>query len=112
MPFQLPADCLNEIFEYLEDRVDLHSCLLVNRLWCKVTVRILWRTIQNHTTLINCLPNESKEFLFNNGVIIQTSKLPLFNYMTFIKILSIEEVCRKILILQKLNYNKSILITQ
>ncbi len=26
MPRQLPADCLNEIFEYLEDKVDLRSC--------------------------------------------------------------------------------------
>ena len=41
---QLPADCLNEIFEYLEDdKVTLRSCLLVNRLWCEVAVRILWR---------------------------------------------------------------------
>ena len=32
MPCQLPADCLNEVFEYLEDKVDLRSCLLVNHL--------------------------------------------------------------------------------
>ncbi len=37
----LHADCLNKIFESLEDKVDLYSCLLVNRLWCKVSVRIL-----------------------------------------------------------------------
>ena len=43
---QLPADCLNEIFEYLEkDKATLRSCLLVNRLWCEVSVRILWRNI-------------------------------------------------------------------
>src|ERR1044071_7402466 len=101
MPFQLPVDCLNDIFEHLEDRVDLHSCLLVNRLWCKVSVQILWRIIQNYNTLIVCLPNRSKEFLYDNGIVIQTSKLPLFNYMAFIKILSIEEVCEKILTLQK-----------
>ncbi len=35
MPCQLPADCLNDIFKYLEDEMAfLHSCLLVNRLWC------------------------------------------------------------------------------
>ena len=44
--FQLLADCLYEIFEYLEDdKVTLHSCLLVNRLWCEIAVRILWRNI-------------------------------------------------------------------
>src|SRR5947199_376445 len=46
MPLLLPDDCLNEIFEILEDdKLTLHSCLLVNRLWCKISVRILWRNI-------------------------------------------------------------------
>ncbi len=48
MTRQLPADCLNDIFEYLEnDKVTLHSCLLANRLWCEVSVRVLWRNIWN-----------------------------------------------------------------
>ena len=48
MPRQLPADCLTEAFDYLEeDKVTLLSCLLVNHLWCKVSVRILWRHIDN-----------------------------------------------------------------
>jgi len=70
------VDCLNEIFEYLErNRTTLHSCLLVNRLWCEVSVRILWRDICNIkyyfcrfslpfevaksiiNSLIACLPN-------------------------------------------------------
>ena len=38
---KLPVDCLNEIFEYLEDDADtLRSCLLVNRLWCETSVGI------------------------------------------------------------------------
>ena len=50
--FQLPIDCLNEIFEHLEnDKVTLYSCLLVNRFWCKTSVRILWRIIRNYNTL-------------------------------------------------------------
>ena len=62
MSCQLPADCLNDIFEFLrKDKVTLHSCLLVNRLWCEVSVRILWRNIWNfddpsiYNTLISCL---------------------------------------------------------
>ena len=48
MTFQLPIDCLNEIIEYLEkDEISLGSCLLVDRLWCKVAVRILWRNVWN-----------------------------------------------------------------
>ena len=43
---QLPADFINEIFEYLDDdKITLYSCLLVNRLWCEVSVRILWREL-------------------------------------------------------------------
>src|SRR5438045_8868799 len=89
---KLPADCLNEIFEYLdEDKISLRSCLLVNRLWCGVSVRILWRSIRNYNTLIACLPNESKrkEIIISLSL---TSKPPMFNYATFCKVLSIKEV--------------------
>ncbi|RIA98794.1 hypothetical protein C1645_812275 [Glomus cerebriforme] len=97
---QLPTDCLNDILEYLEDDMtNLHSCLLVNNLWCNISVRIFWRNIwnykiSNYRTLITCLPNESKEILYNNGIIISnpTSKPPIFNYAAFCKILSIDKV--------------------
>src|ERR1044072_9427766 len=92
---QLPADCLYEIFEYLEDdKTTLHSCLLVNHLWCELSVRILWREIRNYNTLIACLPNESKEILRKSNIIISTttSKPPLFNYVAFIKTLSIYDI--------------------
>src|SRR5436309_8022523 len=96
----LPIDCLNEIFEYLKkDKVTLHSCLLVNRLWCEVSVRILWTNVWNYDTLISCLPNESKEILYKNGIITlnPTSKPPLFNYIAFIKDLEIDNVIKNIL---------------
>ncbi|CAI2163524.1 15598_t:CDS:1 [Funneliformis geosporum] len=112
MTSQLPADCLNEIFEYLEeDKITLHSCLLVDRLWCGVSVRILWRDVwtfkytipiqyrldvpsQIFNTLIACLPNESKELFYKNGIFIaaQAWKPSLFNYASFCKNLSIREV--------------------
>jgi|ERR1051325_5446302 hypothetical protein len=104
---QLPADCLNEIFEYLKHvkhgSVTLYSCLLVNRLWCEVAVRLLWKeasdyNITNVITLIACLPNESKEILHNNGIIIPTPtlNLPMFNYASFCKNLSIYLINTKI----------------
>src|SRR5688572_866090 len=115
MACQLPTDCLNDIFEYLEDdKISLHSCLLVNRLWCKVAVRILWRNIWNFqhnvyysspirhvplpstilNTLITCLPNDSKDLLHMNKIFISTPTLkpPLFNYISFIKVLSIDTI--------------------
>src|SRR3954453_9239315 len=92
---KLLADCLNEIFEYLEeDKVTLYSCLLVNRLWCEVSVIILWRSIRNYNTLIACLPNESKEILYQNGIITSVSaasKPPTFNYASFCKELRIHK---------------------
>src|ERR1043165_7459867 len=94
---QLPADCLNEIFEYFEDdAVNLRSYLLVNRLWCEVSVRILWRSIRNYNTLIACLPTESKEILSKNGIITSTLAAPMFNYPSFCKDLSIDEVYRQV----------------
>ena len=106
---QLTADCLNEIFENLNyDKFTLHSCILVNRLWCKVSVRILWRNVWDYNnrtyyTLISCLPDESKEILSNNDIIISTStsKSPVFNYASFCKILPIDQVYRKIWVLLK-----------
>ncbi|RIA79560.1 hypothetical protein C1645_840412 [Glomus cerebriforme] len=95
----LPADCLNEIFKYLEDdKITLHSCLLVNHIWCEVSVRFFWRNVRNIRTLIACLPNSSKEILFKNGIIISTptSNPPMFNYATFCKDLSINNVYCKI----------------
>src|SRR3954453_11877741 len=96
---QLSADCLDEIFECLyedKDRFTLHSCLLVNRLWCEISVRILWRTdwpnyARNYSILIACLPNESKEVLHDNEIVISTptSKPPMFNYTAFCKDISI-----------------------
>ena len=103
MSCPLPADCLNEIFDYLDDdKSTLHSCLLVNRFWCEISVRILWKdiwvfkdSIARHSsailsTLFACLPNDSKERLRKNEIFISTptSKLPLFNYASFCKVLS------------------------
>src|SRR2546429_5388707 len=109
MSCRLPVDCLNEIFEYLEDdKITLRSCLLTNRLWCQVAVRILWMNVWNFhyrlfynpyrthvplailSTLIACLPNESKDLLYTNGIFIPspTSKSPLFNYSSFCKVFS------------------------
>jgi len=49
--------------------------------------------------LIACLPNESKEILYKNGIIISSPilKPPLFNYVAFIKNLSTDEFVVKLL---------------
>jgi hypothetical protein len=112
MASRLPIDCLNEIFEHLEENeTTLYSCLLVNRLWCRISVRILWRNIWNFKgseishrfrvessilrTLIACLPDKSRKFLFENEIISSptfTLKSPLFNYAAFCKVLAIYNI--------------------
>src|ERR1044071_2912261 len=135
MSCQLPFDCLNEILECLEhDKVSLHSCLLVNRLWCEISVRILWRDIWSFNdtvapqyqldvslqiirTLAACLPDKSKVFLYKNGIFISipTWRPSLFNYASFCKVLSIHKIDRMIqqffekrrfINSRSLNYNK------
>ncbi|GBB99912.1 hypothetical protein RclHR1_03680007 [Rhizophagus clarus] len=103
---QLPADCLNEIFEYLsDDKFTLHSCILVNRLWCEISVRILWKNVWKYSassfsfsTLVACLPNESKKLLRENGINISTPtfEFPTFDYASFCKVLPIGEVYYKL----------------
>ncbi|GBB90421.1 hypothetical protein RclHR1_17380003 [Rhizophagus clarus] len=111
----LPTDCLNEIIEHLEkDKNTLHSCLLVNRLWCKISVRILWKDVWDYkdiyqqrslgmatsilSTLVACLPNKSKENLHKNEITISTptSKSPLFNYASFCQVLLICEIIKMV----------------
>ncbi|GBC10101.1 hypothetical protein RclHR1_09330006 [Rhizophagus clarus] len=71
--FQLPADCLNDIIEYLEnDKRTLYSCILVNRLWCETN---------------------QKKILYDNKIIsTPTTKFPTFNYASFCKVLFIYQV--------------------
>ncbi|PKC60455.1 hypothetical protein RhiirA1_539835 [Rhizophagus irregularis] len=116
MSCQLPYDCLNDILEYLnDDKNTLYSCLLVNQLFCEIAVRILWRDFWKFckfyfydkscdisasmiTTLISCLPKESKKLLIKNGVntTIMFRKPPLFNYASFCKVISICKINKMI----------------
>ena len=97
---QLISDCLCDILEHLEnDKTTLFSCLLVNRIWCEIAVRILWRDglkykTKSYITLISCLPKESIEILHDNEIMISipSSKSPMFNYATFCKYLSINMI--------------------
>nr|CAG8581739.1 11921_t:CDS:2 [Entrophospora candida] len=62
---KLPSDCLSEIFSYLEnDMSTLHSCILVNRLWCEIAIKYLWKqpfdlTVKTSMNSISKFPNIS-----------------------------------------------------
>ncbi|RIA79530.1 hypothetical protein C1645_840491 [Glomus cerebriforme] len=117
---QLSIDCLSEIFKYLEkDIIALHSCLLVNTVWCGVSVRILWSNVKNYNaltfnTLITCLPDKSKKMLYKKKIIpVSTSKQPIFNYPSYCRVLSIHHIYYRIKEISLLtNCNKERIIKQ
>ncbi|GES97848.1 hypothetical protein GLOIN_2v1788520 [Rhizophagus clarus] len=100
----LSAECLQQIISYLEDdNRSLHSCLLVNRFWCYNTVSTLWSrpwcsyeiTQTSATSLIqtyiDCLSEEAKIDLYNNGIIYRNhlkSAPPIFDYPSFLRSLN------------------------
>src|ERR1051326_8885578 len=89
---RLPADCLYEIFTLLkDDKKSLHSCVLVNRLWCETAMPYLWsQPFQQSTpppaSLINnfiaCLSDDEKAELVQAGIKIPAvfKRPPTFNY--------------------------------
>ncbi|KAF0441596.1 hypothetical protein F8M41_003777 [Gigaspora margarita] len=97
--FFFPTECLLKVFHYLEnDIVSLHSCLLVNRLWCKAAVHFLWAEPFAHdpisisivTVLLSCLENSKKlklETILQRVPEIQSK--PIFQYDKLIKQISI-----------------------
>ncbi|PKY44312.1 hypothetical protein RhiirA4_443046 [Rhizophagus irregularis] len=112
MASKLNADCLTEIFEILEsDQVTtsrsctLHSCILVNRQWCSLAIKILWKNPWNyrknlecvaHTiinTFISTFSKESKEKLKENKIIIIPNEIltreTIFNYAKYLKNLNL-----------------------
>ncbi|PKY60454.1 hypothetical protein RhiirA4_484173 [Rhizophagus irregularis] len=112
----LNEDVLSQIFEELkDDKNSLYSCLLVNRLWCAITVPILWRNPNYHyyflpsvliyrtsdsfhyysklrklfNTILLHLSEESRDILKNQGINIDEKyKHPLFNYINYWKYLN------------------------
>ncbi|RIA83435.1 hypothetical protein C1645_880493 [Glomus cerebriforme] len=93
---KLSIDCLNLIFNELQDRNSLHSCLLVNREWCRLVVPILWKEyswqkyLQKKIfyTILSCLQSSSKQLLSDNDIELSSTihlKSPLFNYISFCK---------------------------
>ncbi|CAG8645799.1 10357_t:CDS:1, partial [Funneliformis caledonium] len=95
---ELPIDCLREIIELVDDRYSLYTCLFVNRLWCELSARILWRYQAYHSlwrcpkvliTLVSCLPKDSKEYLLKNKITIPP-QTPSFNYASFCRVLSVD----------------------
>jgi hypothetical protein len=92
----------NEIIHYFQnDYSMLHSCVLVNRLWCRIAIPLLWEDpfsipTRNYNFIGICLRNLNeydKAKLIDYGIndnIFQTNTL--FNYPSFIKCLNTSKI--------------------
>ncbi|KAF0395177.1 hypothetical protein F8M41_010282 [Gigaspora margarita] len=109
----IPPECLQLIFDNIEnDRISLHSCLLVNRTWCYNIISILWkqpfhllyacnknssvkRNLQATNLLevyISCLIQQNKSILMEKSIVSQFIKPPMFNYVQYLKFLDLYEL--------------------
>ncbi|CAB4418632.1 unnamed protein product [Rhizophagus irregularis] len=100
---EINLDCLVLIFNVLiNDEKSLHSCLLVNKKWCNIVVPILWKRCflgeineKLCNAILSFLPSSSKKLLSNNDIKLPSltlSKFPLFNYISFCRYISPDNV--------------------
>ncbi|EXX58778.1 uncharacterized protein OCT59_000864 [Rhizophagus irregularis] len=77
---KLPADCINDIFHFVEDRITLYSCLFVNHFCFHLIIPKLWSNPFSFTlptnklssiikTYIKCLPKDRINYLLNENII-------------------------------------------
>ncbi|GBB88136.1 hypothetical protein RclHR1_14670001 [Rhizophagus clarus] len=89
-------ELINEVIQYSRyDFKTLHSYILVNRLWCRLAIPLLWenpfkKVFNNHHFIENYLRNlnEYDKTKLNEYVTICDDTIPLFNYPSFIRCLN------------------------
>ncbi|RGB29526.1 hypothetical protein C1646_766498 [Rhizophagus diaphanus] len=122
---KLDEDVLFFISENLKDDIiSLYSCLLVNTVWCKTMVPILWKipgriplTKKANDILFNVillhLSEESRDTLKNQGIniITETSQRPLlFNYISLWNWLNLELLLETMIISKNIEKSKMSII--
>ncbi|RGB29600.1 hypothetical protein C1646_766408 [Rhizophagus diaphanus] len=110
-----------EVIKYLQnDHSTLHSCILVNRFWCRLTIPLLWEnpfsiSTRKYKFIIDIYLHNSKTKLnvynINNNLLPSNSTL--FNHLNFLKYLNTFEFITsvnewKILTLKNKHLNSSI----
>ncbi|CAG8822397.1 28049_t:CDS:1, partial [Racocetra persica] len=96
IPYPLSLDCLINIIEYLKnDRATLYSCVMVNRIWCKTSVPLLWSRPFEHQmfgkevtilqTYISCLNFHDKAQLIDHGTQLPDMPNPTFDYPRYLR---------------------------
>jgi hypothetical protein len=100
-------ELINEIIQYFHnDYKTLHSCVLVNRLWCRLAIPLLWedpfsikfpKSYHFIEIYLHNL-NENDKAKLNDYAILNDifPSNTLFNYPSFIKHLDTFEVCKSV----------------
>ncbi|EXX56213.1 uncharacterized protein OCT59_018945 [Rhizophagus irregularis] len=92
-----------EIIKYFQNDIStLHSCILVNRLWCRLAIPLLWKDPFSFRTgncnfieiyfdnLNDDLKSKLSEYKINDNSLIPSNTL--FNYAKFLKYLNIFDI--------------------
>ncbi|CAG8579543.1 2468_t:CDS:1 [Dentiscutata heterogama] len=106
----LLTEILTEIFENVEPH-ELHSCIFVNRRWCKIAIPILWRSPFHYCNLLRnkwkslkllartcllCLGEDKRKFLMNESMPLPSppyGQQPIFNYPSLFRVINLEIIC-------------------
>ncbi|RIB24069.1 hypothetical protein C2G38_2070883 [Gigaspora rosea] len=100
----MTPDCFAVILDYLQDdKATLHSCVLVNRMWCRLAVPLLWsrpfnlvsqnklNTIERNASLIistyvNCFSDLERQRLIDEGFDLPLNyNKPFFDYTRYLR---------------------------
>src|SRR5687767_172084 len=94
----LPELTYKVIKYFQNDLSTLHSCILVNRLWCRLAIPLLWENpfsihTENYNFIEIYLHSLNDDFITNKYTIINKSSHSniLFNYPRFLKYLNTNE---------------------
>jgi hypothetical protein len=95
-------ELIYEIIEYFQnDYSTLHSCILVNKLWCRLAIPLLW---ENPFSITTGNYNFIKVYLYNLNKYLKATlskyqiidslltSNTLFNYPSFIRYLNIDKI--------------------
>ncbi|GBB88769.1 hypothetical protein RclHR1_15370002 [Rhizophagus clarus] len=96
-------ELINKIIKYLRyDSKTLHSCILVNRLWCRLAIPLLWedpflhyKVVPDFIGILLHNLNEDDKTKLNEYIIIHNDLFPsntLFNYPSFIQNLNTSRI--------------------
>ncbi|CAB5094211.1 unnamed protein product [Rhizophagus irregularis] len=94
-----------EIIKYFRnDFSTLYSCILVNRLWCRLAIPLLWedpfsiyaQNFQFIEIYLGNLNEDAKQHLVDRNLIAKNCSSTLFNYPSFIKRLNTNKIYRSI----------------